>query len=155
MADESLLLQDQPGHLIRRAQQIAVSLFLEETRDFGVTPIQFGVMQTLIDAPGVDQATLASRVGIDTATIASLSDRLEAKGYLTREPCADDRRRKRLKVTAEGRRVTVAMHAAVRQAQKRILAPLTAAERRDFMRLLTRLVEANNDLSRAPLKPDA
>lgn len=152
MSKESLDIQTQPGHLIRRAQQIAVSLFLDETRDFGMTPVQFGVMQTLIESPGLDQATLASRVGIDTATFASLSERLESRGYLSREACAEDRRKKRLTITEEGRQVTEAMLEAVRSAQKRILAPLAAAERKEFMRLLAKLVEGNNESSRAPLK---
>lgn len=154
MSKDSFPLHEQPGHLIRRAQQIAVSLFLDETRDAGATPIQFAVLQTLFDAPGIDQATLASRVGIDTATIASLSDRLEAKGYITREACADDRRRKRLKITAAGQRLALAMHAGVKAAQKRILGPLSPAERKEFMRLLAKLVEGNNESSRAPLKAD-
>lgn len=145
-------IHEQPGHLIRRAQQIAVSLFLEETRDFGVTPVQFGVLQTLIAAPGLDQVTLASRVGIDTATFASLSDRLEARGYLRREPCTDDRRKKRLTLTDEGRAVATEMEAAVRAAQARILAPLAAPERKEFLRLLGKLVDGNNEASRAPLK---
>lgn len=149
-----LEVQVQPGHLIRRAQQIAVSLFLDETRDFGVTPIQFAVLLTLGNVPGQDQASLAARVGIDTATLAAVSDRLESRGYLSREPCPEDRRRKRLTLTAEGRRIAEAMQAPVLFAQKRILAPLNAAERREFLRLLGKLVDGNNESSRAPLKAD-
>jgi hypothetical protein len=36
------------------------------------------------------------------------------------------------------------------KAQQRILKPLPAAERDQFMRMLRQLVEANNELSRAP-----
>ena len=36
------------------------------------------------------------------------------------------------------------------RAQARILAPLPRAERAEFMRMLRVLVDANNDLSRAP-----
>jgi hypothetical protein len=36
------------------------------------------------------------------------------------------------------------------KAQARILAPLPKAERAEFMRMLRVLVDANNDLSRAP-----
>lgn len=155
MKSDRFLIHEQPGHLIRRAQQIAVSIFLEETRDFGVTPIQFGVLQTLSDAPGLDQVTIASRVGIDPATFASLIDRLEGKGYITREPCAEDRRKKRLSITDAGREVVGAMRESVLATQKRILEPLTPAERKEFMHLLNKLVDANNELSRAPMKVDA
>ena len=33
-----------PGPYIRRLQQIAVAIFLQETEGFGVTPIQYGTM---------------------------------------------------------------------------------------------------------------
>jgi hypothetical protein len=36
------------------------------------------------------------------------------------------------------------------RAQQRMLAPLAPAERPQFMRMLRQLVEANNQLSRAP-----
>ena len=40
-----------PGHLIRRAHQLAVAIFMEETSDFGVTPVQFGA-----SAPALPEA---------------------------------------------------------------------------------------------------
>ena len=39
---------------------------------------------------------------------------------------------------------------AMLRTQARILAPLTERQRAEFMRLLLRLVDENNDLSRAP-----
>ena len=36
-----------PGHYIRRLQQIAVALFLEETAEFGITPVQFAALQAV------------------------------------------------------------------------------------------------------------
>jgi len=36
------------------------------------------------------------------------------------------------------------------RAQQRILAPLEAGERQDFLRLLMKLVQGNNGFSRAP-----
>jgi hypothetical protein len=38
----------------------------------------------------------------------------------------------------------------VLRTQQRILAPLPEAQRQEFVRMLTVLVEANNDASRAP-----
>ena len=40
---------------------------------------------------------------------------------------------------------------AVRRCQRRILAPLAASERDEFMRMLDRLVASNNEFSRAPM----
>ena len=59
---KSFNFSDAPGHLIRRAQQLAVAIFMEETAGFDVTPVQFAILNALIDDPGEDQTTLSQRV---------------------------------------------------------------------------------------------
>lgn len=129
-----------PGHLIRRAHQLAVAIFMEETADYDVTPVQFAILNALMDDPGEDQVTLASRVAFDAATFGSVIGRLEAKAWVRRQPDEHDRRRKLLWVTPEGERVARQMKQAVARAQTRIVKPLDAAEREQLVRLLGRLV---------------
>lgn len=129
-----------PGHLIRRAHQLAVAVFMEETAAFDVTPVQFAILNALIDDPGEDQVTLAARVAFDAATSGSVIGRLEAKGWIRRQPDAHDRRRKLIWVTPEGERVALSMKRAVARAQTRILSGLDEAERRQFVSLLGKLV---------------
>ncbi|MFZ9335188.1 MAG: MarR family winged helix-turn-helix transcriptional regulator, partial [Burkholderiaceae bacterium] len=101
-----------PGHLIRRAHQRAVAVFMEETAGFDVTPVQFAILNVLIDEPGTDQVTLASRVQFDAATSGSVIGRLEARGWVRREADTHDRRRKLLWLTPEGEQVAQKMKAA-------------------------------------------
>lgn len=129
-----------PGHLIRRAHQVAVAIFMEETADHGVTPVQFAILNALMDDPGEDQVTLAGRVAFDAATFGSVIGRLEAKGWVRREPDEADRRRKLLWVTKDGEQAALAMKRSVAKAQQRILGPLDAAERDQFTQLLGKLV---------------
>ena len=129
-----------PGHLIRRAHQRAVAVFMEETAAFDVTPVQFAILNALIDDPGEDQVTLAARVAFDAATSGSVIGRLEAKGWVRRQPDAQDRRRKLIWVTPEGERVALSMKRAVARAQTRILSGLDDAERAQFVALLGKLV---------------
>lgn len=129
-----------PGHLIRRAQQIAVAEFARATADLGVTPVQFAFMSAMLDTPGVDQITLAKQVAFDAATSGSVIGRLEAKGWVRREADTQDRRRKLLFVTPEGAAALAGMNAAVAQAQRNMLAPLAAKDQDVFMRLLAQLV---------------
>ena len=129
-----------PGHLIRRAQQIAVAEFVRALAHFDITPVQFALLNAVIDAPGVDQVTLAKRVAFDPATSGSVIGRLEAKGWLRREADAQDRRRKLLFVTPEGIQAVGQMSMTVAQVQKNILAPLSAQDRTRFLDLLARLV---------------
>jgi DNA-binding MarR family transcriptional regulator len=132
--------QHAPGHLIRRAHQLAVGIFMEEAGEFDITPVQFAILNALIDDPGEDQVTLAGKVAFDAATFGSVIGRLEAKGWVRREPDAQDRRRKLLWVTADGERAAVEAKRAVSKAQARILAPLQAAERQQLVTLLGKLV---------------
>lgn len=129
-----------PGHLIRRAQQLAVAVFMEETAAFDVTPVQYAILNALMDSSGVDQVTLAGRVAFDAATSGSVIGRLETKGWVRREADAQDRRRKLLFVTPDGAAALRRMNAAVERAQQNMLAPLAPRDQEVFMRLLAQLV---------------
>ncbi len=139
-----------PGHLIRRAHQLAVALFMEETAAYDVTPVQFAILNALIDIPGEDQVTLAARVAFDAATSGSVIGRLEAKGWIRREVDPMDKRRKLLWVTAEGEQAVAQMKPGVAQVQQRLLAPLNTAERAALVDLLERLVAAHEAPAEQP-----
>ncbi|HSV79306.1 MAG TPA: MarR family winged helix-turn-helix transcriptional regulator [Ramlibacter sp.] len=129
-----------PGHLIRRAHQVSVAIFMEETAGYDVTPVQFSILNALLEDPGEDQVTLARKVAFDAATFGSVITRLEARGWVRREPDPADRRRKRLWVTQEGGDTARTMKRAVGKVQQRILAPLEDGERAQLVALLDRLV---------------
>lgn len=130
-----------PGHLIRRAHQLAVAAFHEQAGGFDITPVQFAILNALMDRPGVDQVTLAGRVAFDAATSGSVIGRLEAKGWIRREADPGDRRRKLLWLTPEGERLALAMQPVVARAQDAMLAPLRPDERTSLLRLLGRLLQ--------------
>ena len=145
-----LELEALPGHHIRRLQQIAVAIFLQETEKHGATPVQYAALHKVGSAPGIDQRTLARAIGLDTSTIAGVIDRLEARGLMQRGASPEDRRVRLLSLTDAGQHLLEAIEPDMLKAQQRILAPLPRAERSEFMRMLRALVTANNDLSRAP-----
>jgi DNA-binding MarR family transcriptional regulator len=146
----SLPLTDLPGHYIRRLQQIAVGLFMEETQAFGLTPVQFAALNAVVAQPGIDQRTLAASIGFDTSTIGGVVDRLEARAWVKRQVSPEDRRARLLYATPEGAQLLVQVRPSVLRTQKRILGPLPEAQQQEFVRMLTVLVAANNDASRAP-----
>lgn len=140
MEKDSFAFEMAPGHLIRRAHQISVATFSEELSAFGVTPVQFAILHALMDAPGIDQVTLAGQVAFDAATIGSVIARLEKKGWLRREAADSDRRRKLLWLTPPGKKAAIAMKPDVVKVQERILAALDVSERQQFTTLLAKLV---------------
>jgi DNA-binding MarR family transcriptional regulator len=139
-----------PGHLIRRLQQIAVAIFMAETKKFDITPVQYSALLAVEMHSGIDQTTLVNIIAFDRSTIGSVVSRLESKEWIKRVAGSDDRRTKRLTITPQGRKVLREIDASVASAQRLILAPLRPAERPVFMGMLKRLVRINNPLSRAP-----
>jgi DNA-binding MarR family transcriptional regulator len=145
-----LPLSDNPGHLVRRLHQIAVSIFLRETQDFDLTPVQYAAMFTLRDNPGVDQRALARAIAFDRSTLGDVVQRLEKKGLVRRDG-GRDRRTKFLSLTAEGVRVLDLCVQPIDRFKATLMAPLSEGEQHIFIYLLHKLVDLNNDLSRVPL----
>ncbi len=143
-------IDELPGHYIRRLQQIAVAVFMQETAAHAVTPVQFAALQTVANQPGIDQRTLARAIGFDTSTIAGVIDRLEARGLMRRGPSPQDRRVRQLTLTEQGQTLLSDVIPSMLHTQQRILEPLPPVERDEFVRMLKVLVKANNELSRAP-----
>ncbi|TYQ18913.1 UNVERIFIED_ORG: DNA-binding MarR family transcriptional regulator [Zoogloea ramigera] len=143
-------LYEHPGHLLRRAQQISVSIFYDEMGS-ELTPIQYAVLRNLAGHPGTDQVSLAALTGIDTSTGATVCARLEEKGLLERKVIPTNRRQRALTITGAGEQQLADMIPGAQRLRRRLLAPLTGPEQLQFMALLTKLVQENNEQSRAPL----
>jgi DNA-binding MarR family transcriptional regulator len=133
----SIGLHDEPGHLIRRAQQIAVSKF-HEVHGRHVTPIQYAILRTLHESAGIDQVTLAQLIALDTSTTADIAARLEAKGWILREVMP--RRQRRLSLTPAGEAVLLELKPGVEVLYGGMMSSLDVAEQREFMRLLRKFV---------------
>lgn len=145
-------LYSKPGHLIRRAQQIAVAIFMEECADFDLTPVQYAALVAIRQNPGTDATRLSALIAFDRSTLGNVLERLEARKLVARYPSPDDKRIKLLKPTAAGSALVKRAEAAVLRAQERIVAPLRPDDRTKLIELLARLVDLNNEASRAPLR---
>ena len=153
MSDDDSELIEMPGHLIRRLQQIASALFLEQAKAFDFTPVQYAALVAIEKHPGLDQTMLCNEIALDRSTIGDVVGRLEKRGLIKRTNGAVDRRTKSLHVTVAGGRMIRDIEPAVEATQRLILAPLKANERSAFMQMLRHLVHLNNEHSRAPLRP--
>lgn len=150
-------LDDMPGHLVRRFQQIAVAIFHREVSatGFDLTPVQYAALVTVRDTPGLDQATLAGLIAYDRTTITGVVDRLVQKNLLQRTISKRDRRARELVISREGAAALARIEPAVIEAQKVMLCGLDDGERETFLTLLRKATTAANDLSRAPLREPA
>jgi DNA-binding MarR family transcriptional regulator len=143
------VLWSRPGYLVRRLNQIHYAMFFEECRNESITPVQYGVLTALSLVPGSDQTAIGMELGLDRTTTADVVKRLEEKGYLTRKINPTDRRSKQAFITAQGLHVMSLLQDGMARAQSRLIEPLKENERKTFMKLLSTLVEANNQYGRA------
>ena len=143
-----------PGHLIRRLNQISVSVFADHMTRAGhdFTSVQFAALSTISANPGLDQATLAGLIAYDRATMGGVVDRLEAKQLLRRQVSATDRRARQLILTEKGEQTLAALVPLVSDLQHDILQGLDDLEKQQLLALLEKATDAGNRLSRAPLQ---
>jgi MarR family transcriptional regulator, lower aerobic nicotinate degradation pathway regulator len=139
-----------PGHLLRRCHQIAVAIFLDECQAFDLTPLQYVTLAALATHGPLDKATIGGVVALDRTTIAVVVKNIEQRGLVTTRPSEQDRRAKLIKITAKGLNLVSSVQTQVAKAQERTVAPLTPGERAELLRLLRKIAEENNLLSRAP-----
>ena len=143
-----------PGYLFRRMQQIAVSIFMEECKEFDLTPVQYAALVAIRTHPGIDATRLSSVIAFDRSTLGSVIERLEAKDLIERSAGAGDKRVKLLFLTASGATLLERVMTAINRAQARMLEPLKPADRKTLMALLIQLVDLNNEASRVPLRAE-
>jgi MarR family transcriptional regulator, lower aerobic nicotinate degradation pathway regulator len=143
-------ITEMPGHLLRRCQQIAVSIFMQECA--AATPLQYVALSALDRLGELDQNRLGGLVALDRTTIGKVVAKLEERGLVARRRSTADRRFNAITCTAKGRALLAQVRPAVEAAQARILAPLAPAEQARFLGYLKRVAEGNNAHSRAPLR---
>jgi DNA-binding MarR family transcriptional regulator len=144
-------LYRRPGFMIRRAHQIATSVFIGATADMRVTTTQFGILYLLARRPDTDQITAARLLGLDRSTTGMVVRSLEVTGLVTRVVDPADKRRRTLQLTQAGRRMLRRLQAPAALAVEQLLAPLAPDERSVFLQLLGKLTGAFNATARVPL----
>ena len=92
---------------------------------------------------------------LDTSTTATVAARLEEKGLLRRSLAENNRRQLSLQLTSDGQRLLHELVAGVHALREQLLGALDLSEREQFMRLLSKFVQLNNDHSRSPLGLDS
>ena len=138
MGDDGYRLEDQVGHLMRRAQQRHLAVFAGAIPE--LTTMQFAALAKLAEFGARSQNQLGRATAMDAATIKGVVGRLVARRLVTTTPDAADRRRLVVELTAEGRGLFERVRSQALEASRLTLEPLSEAERAVFLALLQRLV---------------
>jgi DNA-binding MarR family transcriptional regulator len=107
----------------------------------GLRRYHFTVLVALDEDGPTSQAALGRRLSIDRSDMVAVINDLERDGLVARERDDDDRRRNLIRLTPAGERALRRLDARIDEAQTALLEPLSAKERNELKRLLTRVVE--------------
>lgn len=137
--EEDYILEDQIGHVIRRAHQRATAIFMEEIGPPRLTPTQYAALVKIQELGEVSQNRLGRMTAMDPATIKGVVQRLRDRGLVSSGRDPTNRRRVVLALTADGSKVVEQSIPKGRAITAATLAPLTKDERRHLLGLLRRL----------------
>jgi DNA-binding MarR family transcriptional regulator len=140
------VLWSRPGFLVRRLHQIHDALFFSECQTHNITPMQYGILTALSLNPWLDQTAVGHELALDRTTTADVLKRLEEKGLIERRVNPDDRRSRLSVITKSGLQTMNDLYQGMHSAQQRLLAPLSEMNRIAFLKLLSVLIEAHENV---------
>jgi DNA-binding MarR family transcriptional regulator len=128
------------GFHLREAQIAVFRDFGHTLGELEVSPVIFAVL-ALIDANrGLKQTALAKAVRLDRSSMVSVLDNLERRGLVERRTVDGDRRSHAIGLTPAGTALLRTAKRRVTVHEKRLARDLSAAERRELVALLRRIL---------------
>jgi DNA-binding MarR family transcriptional regulator len=129
--------EDQPlGFLLYRLMSALRPAVMAELAPLGLVLPEFVCLRVLSMAPGRSNAELARDMNVSPQAMNNVLRGLQDRGIVARPATVSSGRALPAELTAKGTAVLKRAEAAVRLADERVLANLTATQRREIKRLL-------------------
>ncbi|WP_225826053.1 MarR family winged helix-turn-helix transcriptional regulator [Streptomyces naphthomycinicus] len=128
-----------PSWLLGRAAARGRALVADALAAEGLKLWHHVVLSAVRDLAPVAQADLGRSVGLDPKDLVGVLNDLQSAGLAVRAPDPRDRRKNAVSLTDDGARLLARCEKAAQEANDALLAPLSAAERDQFMGLLIRI----------------
>ncbi|MCE2493932.1 MAG: MarR family transcriptional regulator [Alphaproteobacteria bacterium] len=137
--EDDYVLEEQVGHLLRRAHQRASAIFTDLIGKDGLTPVQYAALVKIRDLGNVTQNHLGRLIATDPATINGVVSRLEERSLIARQQDPENRRRVLWRLTPEGTTLVDRVIPVGERISRETLSPLSEEERAVFLEFLHRL----------------
>jgi DNA-binding MarR family transcriptional regulator len=134
-------LLEMPSWLITRAYAYSHRLVADGFAAADSRGYHYRLLAALEEFGPASQADLGRRTGIDRSDVVAALNELAERGFIQRSPDPDDGRRNVITITPAGTKQLRRLEKVLAGIQEKLLAPLSAADRTKFIRLLTRLLE--------------
>jgi DNA-binding MarR family transcriptional regulator len=129
-----------PSWLIGQTSRRAQTLISEALATEGMRRQHFTVLASLDEQGKASQAALGRRLWIDRSDLHAIVGELEREGLVARARDPANRRQNVVTITRTGAATLKRLEALIDRAQRELLSPLTASERRELIQLLERLL---------------
>ena len=129
------------GYHLRRAQGAMHRDFMATVAGFELTQKQAATLWLIHANPGVAQVSVASALGMDRATMMSVTDRLEERGFVVRKRSTVDRRRQELYLTPLGQATLRKVKARINAHESRVQELFTEQELSSLIAMLKKFRE--------------
>jgi MarR family transcriptional regulator, lower aerobic nicotinate degradation pathway regulator len=113
-----------------------------EAHGGGLRSYHYRLLAVLEERGPSSQAELGRKTGIDRSDVTAALTELESRNLVERSVDPGHKRRNIVTITAEGIEQLLELDKVIDGIQDEFLAPLTAAQRRQFITLMSRLVDA-------------
>lgn len=130
------------GYLANHMARLFARQLEARLRKMGLALGAFPALLHLWEEDGLSQRDLVQRLDIEQPTMAATLARMERDGLVTRTRGAGDGRVQQIRLTDRARALCAAAMAEAEAVNETALAGLTAAERAEFLRLMTRVIAA-------------
>lgn len=134
-------LRNTPSRLLTQTAVHAHRLVAQGLSASGAHRYHYALLAALEEFGPASQAALGRRGGIDRSDVVAGVDELVDQKLVRRTPDPSDRRRNVITLTAAGRRQLRRLDGVVAGIQDALLEPLSAAERTQLTRLLSRVLD--------------
>jgi MarR family transcriptional regulator, temperature-dependent positive regulator of motility len=142
------------SHLLKRAVQYSIHVYMNEAGKSGLTHRQFTVLTAADAHDGRSQTDLVKMTGIDRSTLADLVARLMAQGYLQRRRTKDDARTNSIRLTPVGKKMLKQAQAGAEEVDRHLLSLVPSADRKTILEGLTAMASEMDKVEDAePPKP--
>lgn len=137
-------LEGRPTWLVSRAYAHSSGLLSAgfEAHGRGLRGYHYRLLAALEEWGPASQAELGRKTGIDRSDVTAALTELESRSLVERSVDPEHKRRNIVTITAKGVEQLLELDKVVDGIQDEFLAPLTAVQRRQFITLVTRLVDA-------------
>lgn len=139
-------VNQRPGFLIRRLNQIHTALFNDACSGARISPIMYSVLSALAQSGPVDQTSLARNIAVNKTNMVNLMERMRERGLITRGASPEDRRVRLVLLTDAGLAMLDEIDARACQAHLRTLEDLTPEQRDMLLALIAKIVDAKGSI---------